>query len=335
MINENEEKISIVIPLYKSEKFLRKLLDSVIGQTYHNLEIILVDDESPDDSGKIADEYAGEDNRVKAIHKKNAGCCEARNSGIRVATGQYLMFADGDDWLEPDCIEYLYRILKDNNCDMSMTDSIFTTRDRKQNSVDRISILSNIEAVAAIVNTFIIPVGPWNKLYSMKVIKENNISFSVPWFGEGLYFSAMAAQYSNNVAVGHKKVYNYRLNNPNSGCTKREVNNGINMLYNIKNLRRCITLSSKTIDEAFNWHVWMNNLNLIGYIATSRLMAQYNKTVTECRKESLSLLPKVLKHSRLPISKKIKGVVRTLFPVVSSVCGQKINRMRFNMDKME
>ncbi|MDR1774326.1 MAG: glycosyltransferase, partial [Clostridioides sp.] len=198
------KKVSIVIPLYKSEKFLTKLLDSIMNQTYKNIEIILVDDGSPDTSGEIADNYAKKDNRFLVIHKENGGCCDARNKGLEKASGEYLMFADGDDWMELDCIEYLVRIAEDNGCEMSTTDAIFTTRNREQNNFDSIRVMNKSDAVASIINTFYIPVGPWNKLYSMKIVKENNLSFSVPWFGEGLYFSAMAAQYSNKMAVGHR-----------------------------------------------------------------------------------------------------------------------------------
>lgn len=96
------------------------------------------------------------------------------------------MFADGDDWLEPDCVEYLVKIAEENNCEMSTTDAIFTTRDRKQNENDNVRVYNKEQAVASIINTFVIPVGPWNKIYTMDVVRKNSISFSVPWFGEGL-----------------------------------------------------------------------------------------------------------------------------------------------------
>lgn len=106
------KKVSIIVPVYKSEKYLHKLVDSVLNQTYKNIELILVDDESPDDSGRICDDYARMDKRVTVIHKKNGGCCDARNKGLEVATGEYLMLADGDDWLESDCVEYLVGLME-------------------------------------------------------------------------------------------------------------------------------------------------------------------------------------------------------------------------------
>ena len=225
--------VSVIVPLYKSEVFLPKLLDSLVSQSYENLEVILVDDGSPDHSGEIAENNARQDSRLRVIHQENGGTCAARNAGLAVATGDYLMFADGDDWLEKDCVEYLVWLLEANDCQMSMTDSVFTTRDRVQNEQDNIRIWTSKEAVAGIIDTFRIPVGPWNKLYSAEIIREHGLSFSVSWFGEGLYFSTMAAQWSARVAVGHRKIYDYRLNNPNSGTTVKHVENGISALQNI------------------------------------------------------------------------------------------------------
>ena len=101
------EKVTIIVAIYKSEKFLPKLINSIITQTYQNLEIVLVDDGSPDNSGAICDEFATKDNRIVVIHKKNGGTCEARNAGMEIATGEYMSIIDGDDWLEVDYVEYL------------------------------------------------------------------------------------------------------------------------------------------------------------------------------------------------------------------------------------
>ena len=241
---DDSQKVSIVVPVYKSEAFLDKLIRSMLDQTYRNLEIILVDDGSPDNSGQICDRYAELDNRVKVIHKQNSGTCEARNVGLEHATGELLMFADGDDWFELDCVEYLTNLLKKYGAEMAMTDSVFTTRNRVQNERDIIKEWTNEDAVCGILYVDI-PVGPWNKIYTTSVVKKNNLTFSVPWFGEGLYFSVMAAQYSNKVIVGHRKVYNYRLNNPNSGTTIRDVQHSLNALNNIKYIKKSLIIKTK------------------------------------------------------------------------------------------
>ena len=101
-------KISIIVPVYKTETYLRQCIDSLINQTFQDIEIILVDDGSPDNSPAICDEYAAKDQRIKVIHKQNAGVSEARNSGIDAAKGDFLMFVDSDDWMEIDGCDILY-----------------------------------------------------------------------------------------------------------------------------------------------------------------------------------------------------------------------------------
>lgn len=107
-----EERISIIVPVYNVEKYLPTCLDSLVEQTYRNLEIILVDDGSPDGCGKICDEYAEKDSRIKVIHKSNAGVAMARNSGLEHATGAYISFVDSDDWLDKNAYQILYQGLK-------------------------------------------------------------------------------------------------------------------------------------------------------------------------------------------------------------------------------
>lgn len=108
-------KVSIIIPVYKVEKYLRKCLDSVVNQTYRNIQIILVDDESPDGCGKICDEYAEKDERIEVIHQKNGGVSSARNTGLKHVSGDYVMFVDSDDYIDLCCVE---------KCVEAMTDDI-------------------------------------------------------------------------------------------------------------------------------------------------------------------------------------------------------------------
>jgi len=113
------DKISIIIPVYNVEPYIRKCLDSVINQTYTNLEIICIDDGSTDNSGKICDEYAKQDNRIKVFHKANGGLSSALNMGLKKFTGEYLGFVDSDDWIEPDMFEVLHKTLRHNNVSFS------------------------------------------------------------------------------------------------------------------------------------------------------------------------------------------------------------------------
>ena len=330
-MKKNNDLISIIVPIYKSENFINKCVDSILNQTYNNIELILVDDGSPDNSGKICDEYSKKDSRVVVIHKKNGGTCEARNEGLKKVTGKYLMFVDGDDWLSSDCVEYLYNLLIKNNAEMSMSDSVFTTRNLNQNKEDKIRILTPEEATCEILYVKT-PVGPWNKLYSMSVIKKYNLSFSVKWFGEGLYFSAMNAQLSKKIAYGHKKVYIYRKNNPNSGTTIKNVQNGLNALDNIKYIKNNLVIKTTNTIAAANWHIWKNNFNLICYIigahAKKEYLDEYKNSKKELRKNCLSVLIK----SKIGIKKKIEVVGLSIFPVTASICANNIRKYLYNKD---
>lgn len=116
-MSRNDSLISIIVPVYNVEQYLSRCVDSLVNQTYHNIEIILVDDGSPDRSGEICDEYAKKDKRVKVIHQSNGGLSDARNTALDIAKGDYLMFVDSDDWIEKKTCEILNRLASDNKAD--------------------------------------------------------------------------------------------------------------------------------------------------------------------------------------------------------------------------
>lgn len=116
-----KEKISVIVPVYNMEKYLSRCMEALLAQTYQNLEIILVDDGSKDNSPALCDEYARADERVKVIHKENGGSSSARNAGIEAATGDYIGFLDSDDYPDLDMYETLYRVIKEKNADVAQT----------------------------------------------------------------------------------------------------------------------------------------------------------------------------------------------------------------------
>lgn len=111
-------KISVIVPVYKVEPYLRKCLDSIVNQTHQNLEIILVDDGSPDNCGAICEEYAARDDRIRVIHKENGGVSSARNVGLDIAEGDWIGFVDPDDWIELDMFEYLWKNAEEHEADV-------------------------------------------------------------------------------------------------------------------------------------------------------------------------------------------------------------------------
>lgn len=113
------EMVSVIVPVYNVEQYLPKCIESLINQTYKNIQIILVDDGSTDQSGKICDAYAERDSRIEVVHQANGGVSKARNQGIELANGKYIAFCDADDWVEPDMYEYLYGLLATSKCNIA------------------------------------------------------------------------------------------------------------------------------------------------------------------------------------------------------------------------
>ena len=111
-------KISVIVPIYKVEVYINKCIDSIINQSYKNIEVILVDDGSPDKCGEIANIYSKKDSRVKVIHKENGGLSDARNCGMKYATGEYVLFVDSDDWISEEMIDTLVSIAIETNADI-------------------------------------------------------------------------------------------------------------------------------------------------------------------------------------------------------------------------
>ena len=115
--------ISVIIPIYNVAAYLDRCIYSVCNQTYHNLQVLLVDDGSTDDSLKICDYYAAQDNRIQVIHKSNGGLVSARKAGLAVATGEYIAYVDGDDWIEPDLYECMIKEMQDSQVDLVESDA--------------------------------------------------------------------------------------------------------------------------------------------------------------------------------------------------------------------
>lgn len=334
MIMVNNIKVSLIVAIYKSEKFLPKLIESILNQTYKNIEIILVDDSSPDNSGLICDQYALYDSRIKVIHKKNGGTCEARNVGLNNATGDYIAIIDGDDWLELDFVEYLLKIAIDTNSDMVLSDKIFTTRDREQTINDKIEIWTPAQAATAIIYPKM-EIGPWNKLYKATLLRDNDITFSVPWSGEGLYFASMAAQCANHVGVGHRKIYNYRLNNINSGLTNFKLEMGLNAAWNIQNIKENLKIKTPELEEACNYHIWRNQYFVIYLIVATDSMNENKGKYLSSKIKMMQLLPGRLVYSNIAVRDKIYMIVATFFPIFMAKRAIRKNRKALKKDKME
>ena len=162
-------KISIVVPVYKVEKYLSKCIDSLINQTYADLEIILVDDGSPDNSGHICDEYAKKDKRIKVIHKENGGLSDARNKGIEIARGEYITFIDSDDYVSLKYCEILYNTIQKHHADIAVSNYLkFNENEEvKEQTINGEIVMTSIQALEHLYtkNEAVAMRTAWGKLY--------------------------------------------------------------------------------------------------------------------------------------------------------------------------
>jgi glycosyltransferase involved in cell wall biosynthesis len=206
-----EEKVSIVVPVYNMEDYLKKCVDSICRQTYSNLEIILVDDGSTDSSPELCDEYQKRDARIKVIHKKNEGLSCARNDGIDSATGEYLMFADSDDWLEPDMVEYMYTNIKKSGVRLAIC-GYYTVKGNKKrrHSVKEDRILERRAAMRELTDFSepgYIPNPAWIQIMERGLM--DNIRFPAGRIYEDALTTYKLVEEADRVLVLKEPKYNY------------------------------------------------------------------------------------------------------------------------------
>ena len=208
-MSQEKALISIIIPVYKVEKYLEKCIQSVINQTYENLQIILVDDGSPDNCGKICDEYAKKDHRIEVIHKSNGGLSDARNKGLEMAKGEYIGFVDSDDYIEADMYEVLYNLLKQYNADVSIC-NFYTVSQGKisiKNADNGINEYNRIEILKEILLDKNIQSYAWNKLYKKELFDEIKYPIGKKYEDIGTTFYLL--EKCNKVVVTGKSEYYY------------------------------------------------------------------------------------------------------------------------------
>jgi glycosyltransferase involved in cell wall biosynthesis len=212
--------ISIIIPVYNVEKFLRKCLTSVIEQTFSDIEILLIDDGSTDKSGIICDEYAKIDKRIKVFHKKNGGLSSARNFGIDNATGDYLGFVDSDDYIERDMYETLLNLIEDNNADMSMCAlyDIYCGKPLKVNKEIETFVVCREDAIRMEFEAEIVSVTAVNKLYKKELFED--LRYPLGKTAEDAFLIVDLLSKCSSVAITTAQKYNY-VHRSDSITTKR------------------------------------------------------------------------------------------------------------------
>jgi len=209
-------KVSIIVPIYKVEKYLDKCIQSILSQTFKDFELILVDDGSPDKCGIMCDNYANVDRRVKVIHKENGGLSSARNRGLNIASGKYIAFVDSDDWIEKSMYEALYTMAEQYDADIVQCNYVkaFNENIGLGNNGGSIRILDNFKALENLFNENASQaVVTWNKIYKKYLF--NDVTFPVGKIHEDNFTTYKLLYKSKKVVLLDEMLYYYRQT-PNS-----------------------------------------------------------------------------------------------------------------------
>jgi glycosyltransferase involved in cell wall biosynthesis len=210
----NKELISVIVPVYNVEKYLANCIESIIHQTYDRLEIILVDDGATDSSGEIADKYAGQDKRIKVLHKKNGGLSDARNAGIKAAKGNFIAFVDSDDWVEPDYINKLFEAAYRTGADITICNYRLVFESGKMKRPKDVIKITRVEQRHKVLKNMLIDgaaydVVAWNKLYKTKLFTATGILYPKGKINEDNYTTYRLVDAASRVAYIPDSLVNY------------------------------------------------------------------------------------------------------------------------------
>jgi glycosyltransferase involved in cell wall biosynthesis len=294
-------KISVVIPVYNVENYLHRCIDSLLNQTFQDFEIILIDDGSKDNSGKICDEYAQKDKRIKVFHKKNARVSAARNDGIKIAKGKYISFIDSDDWIEPEMYQEMINRAEKLNLDFIMCDykkrsndyedkrtqpirgGYYSKRDIKNELFQCLIMFENIEYPPTISN--------WVCLFNLEFLKKNNLYYDEDiHYDEDSIFGSKIMYHANNFYyLKNQHYYNYYYNANSTTNTYNE--NKWNSFLKIN--ERLVKYFGKTIEYDFSRQIKINML----YLTLSALgQIKYSE---KHGKERINMIKKIMFHPKV------------------------------------
>lgn len=225
--------ISVIVPVYNTQNYLCRCIDSILTQTYSNLEIILVDDGSTDKSPAICDEYTKKNECIKVYHKKNGGVSSARNVGLDMATGMYVCFVDSDDVLPRKSVEYLFRAVVSGECQYATGVCRILGSQRVKNDIaeDRVITRQESDFLRYIVSDG--SYSPYAKIYNLALINEKNIRFREDMqIAEDTVFIREYLKYCNKIALVANVVYDY--NPDNNGSLSKKAYSDYSKLYGEK-----------------------------------------------------------------------------------------------------
>lgn len=322
----NKPVFSVIVPIYKVEKYLKQCVDSILRQTFSDFELILVDDGSPDDCPQICDEYAKQDNRVKVVHKQNGGLTSARKAGIKVASGDYVFAVDGDDYIDSELLKKVNEVLSHDDYDIvcfghitfpakSAMSRIHLFREGAYNKEQIIDEIYPILIAGVTEKGF--PANIWGKVFKKEVLMP--IQCDLPneiIIGEDACISYVSIYNANAIYIMHESLYHYRVDNQSLTRSRKAFNWKEPLLrasfyyQHLPKDKFDDQIARATVHSLFNVAVSQFNRNekysiIAKDIKQNIKQSQYAKIISRCstKNNKLRLAKFALKHKQILLIK--------------------------------
>ena len=280
--NLDESLVSVIVPVYKVERYIRHCVNSLMEQEYKNIEIVLVDDGSPDSCGRIIDTLAQQDDRVLAIHKANGGVSSARNAGVEASHGDWIMFVDGDDWVDPDYVSYFLGLVEQSGSSIGFDTTNHVEEKRAtDDGNDQVAIVPSETAIEWIYSERIF-VAVWNKIYRADLLKKIRFSEDI-WYGEGMLFNVEVLQLMDSVVVGSRSVYHQTFN-PRSAMRRFDLQSNYCGIASLWLQRSKWKRQNERIEKEWHYHRYRFNRSIIDGLGRAGLVEEESEAFRECVK---------------------------------------------------
>ena len=299
--------LSIIVPVYKVEKYLRKCVDSILAQTFRDFELILVDDGSPDNCGAICDEYATKDDRVKVLHKENGGLSDARNKGLSVATGEYVGFVDSDDYIENDMYETLVNNIKKYDADVSICGfyNCFSGNKYPLCESKEFMVLNNVQALRTAMEGLKFSVTAWDKIYRKDMFEK--ITFPEGRLAEDAAVIPSILANAKTVVATTEPKYNY-VHRKQSITGSNFKQRDLDVLYAYQKNYDMISKKFPDLIDVAEFRLIWANMYLLDKIVSSDTI-EYSQEYRKISKDLKKNIFKILKNPIFSFKRKFAMVV--------------------------
>lgn len=312
---KNKPMISVIVPVYNVEKYIKKGIESLLAQSYQNIEIILVDDGSPDNSPAILDQYTKKDSRIKVLHQKNQGVSTARNNGIKISNGEYILFVDGDDYVGKDYVEFFYKLISQKSADIAVNYDHFSALNSSHNHHEK----EEVESPDQIIEDIYLGkmnVAVWNKMYKKSFLEKNNIRFNPKiWYGEGMLFNIECLSSTKKIAVGSRKVY-YQVYNQNSAMRSFNMESNLCGIRSLELQKKYLDKKNKKLIRAWEYHLRCFNRSILTGIVKTNSKKKYYSQYKECIR-GLRRRIFLLFQVDIPLRERMWNIIAFVSPVLA------------------